>query len=48
MALGIQSKARIQLFRFGYLRIIVAEAGDSSGMDRKGNVRHWKQLPEDW
>jgi hypothetical protein len=24
---------------------LVAEAGDSSGTLRKGNVRHWKLLP---
>jgi hypothetical protein len=22
--------------------------GDSSETQREGNVRHWKQLPEDW
>jgi hypothetical protein len=27
---------------------VVAEAGGSSGNQRKGNVRRWKTLPEDW
>jgi hypothetical protein len=27
---------------------LVAEDGDSSETQRKGNVRHWKPLPEDW
>jgi hypothetical protein len=26
----------------------VAEPGDSSGIQRMGNVRRWKPLPEDW
>jgi hypothetical protein len=29
-------------------RVTVAEAEDSSGTQRKGNVRRWKPLPEDW
>jgi hypothetical protein len=24
---------------------LVDDAGDSSGTQRKGNIRHWKQLP---
>jgi hypothetical protein len=27
---------------------LVAEAGDNSGTQSKGNVRRWKPLPEDW
>jgi hypothetical protein len=27
------------------LRVVVPEAGDSSGTQKKGNVRRWKPLP---
>jgi hypothetical protein len=30
------------------LLLCEAEAGDSSGTRRKGNVRRWKPLSEDW
>jgi hypothetical protein len=29
-----------------YCEKLVAEAGDSSGTQKKGNVRHWKPLPD--
>jgi hypothetical protein len=27
---------------------LVAEAGDNPGTQRKGNICHWKLMPENW
>jgi hypothetical protein len=38
----------LRLSRELLLLELVAEAGNSSGTQRKGSVRCWKLLPEDW
>jgi hypothetical protein len=35
------------IVRVGYLRIAVAEAWGQFGNPEKGNICHWKLLPED-
>jgi hypothetical protein len=40
---GEESRGSLQADR--QLRVAVAGAGDSSGTQRKGNVRRWKPLP---
>jgi hypothetical protein len=40
-------KSRMSLQAGSQLRDAVAEARDSSGTQRKGNIRHWKQHSED-
>jgi hypothetical protein len=40
-----QSVEREGLQADSQLRVAEAEAGDSSGTQRKGNVHHWKLLP---
>jgi hypothetical protein len=45
-ALGLYNVYIVYQLRVAVVRSekLVAEAGDSSGIQRKGNVRRWKQL----